>query len=180
MSTGAVIVQVFLRPPCCWDFIGAASLSRIEDTISQQMPCPLACRISPSPLLLPWALAMRLVLWMWLLTLRIPGAVFSEFYSVLSIIVSVAKRSLKNLRQGLHLSLNSLRSCGWLGANPPASSSPVMRSQAWLTTPGLTEPLFNNGNRTISQVLLDCFSVSNCLEKGLNSWPLWSRWNCCR
>lgn len=34
MSTGAVTVWLFFRQPYCWDFLGVASLSHLEDTIS--------------------------------------------------------------------------------------------------------------------------------------------------
>jgi hypothetical protein len=41
ISTGVVIVQVLFRLPCFWDFMNAASLFCIEDTILQQTSGPL-------------------------------------------------------------------------------------------------------------------------------------------
>ena len=85
MLTGVVIIQILVRQPCCWDFLGAVSLSDVEDTISEQISwrsgsCNFSApslKMSPEPWVKEWV-----VLCMIQLRLSIPrSAVFSVLTS---------------------------------------------------------------------------------------------------
>lgn len=52
-----------VKQPCCWDFLGVASLSRLGDTISQQTPILWLWQPNPLFYAVPWALGRGVVLW---------------------------------------------------------------------------------------------------------------------
>lgn len=53
-----VIVQVLFRQPCWWVFMGVASLTFLEDTVSQQASCYSGCKIFPPCPLPQWFLSL--------------------------------------------------------------------------------------------------------------------------
>ena len=78
---GVILIQVLFRQPCCWVFIGVASLAFLGDIISQQTFCGSRSIFLPSsfstfPELLLLELDCKCISWGW----APPDHLFSKYY----------------------------------------------------------------------------------------------------